>query len=245
MQKVATKHILLLAGLAGSLFATSANALQVTIGLQEASMNGGALTAVASGDPQTGYVGGYGAFSVNLVNANGIGSGNFPAGEILDSNTLNTSGSAGTLYIYITEQGLTTANGQYNFSSGLANQFLGNQPGSTVEEQVWIDPNDGLFALTDQLAGSLFNGNQTATQNALVAADSAKTYSVTELYIISFTGQNSSSSHIKLQASCQSCGVPGDTPLPAALPLFGSVLGSGGLFFAARRRRLAKAAKPS
>ncbi len=244
MQKFATKHLVLLAGLTGSLFATSASALPVTIGLQEAGFNGGLITAQPTGDPQTSFAGSYGTFTVNLVNASGIGSFAPGANEVLDSNTLNTAGTGGTLYLYITEQGVTAPTGQYNFASGLANQFLGNQPGSTVREQVFVDDNNGLFALTTMIADSTFTGLQTSTQNAIVAMDSTKTYSVTELYIISFTGSNSSSSHIKLSASCQTCGDIGETPLPAALPLFGSVLG-GGLLLASRRRRLVKAAKPS
>ena len=84
------------------LSAPAANALTVTIGLQEAGVNGGAITNEGtSGSVSTSY----GTFTTNIVGATGQP---LPF-DLLSATSLNTSSStAGTLNVWVTVQGLTS-----------------------------------------------------------------------------------------------------------------------------------------
>src|ERR1700712_3183119 len=91
---------LLVASLSGS----SASASTISIGMQQTGVNGGAVTTVATGSGSALYSNTYGNFTAT-VTAVGTPS-------TLQTTSINLSNaSAGTLYIYITEQGLTSPTG--------------------------------------------------------------------------------------------------------------------------------------
>src|SRR3954467_3478240 len=102
-------RLLLFASAACLALASMANAATVTIGLQQAGVNGGAITAVASGNgsAQIGNLP-YGTFTSNTVD--GTGRPILPLPDILDSSSLNvTSDGAGVLRVYVTSQNNTDA----------------------------------------------------------------------------------------------------------------------------------------
>jgi hypothetical protein len=111
-----------LAGLAGLLITGSAvpraDAVLLSLGLQQAGVNGGAITTVATDSNSPGnlsFTGTYGSFS--LGNTGAVGS---PA-EVqpnLSTSVLVSSNSTGRiLFVYMTEQGLTSPQGAHQFVS--------------------------------------------------------------------------------------------------------------------------------
>jgi hypothetical protein len=97
-------RLLLLAGAACLAMVSIANAATVTIGLQQAGVNGGAITPVAGGVGSANIANlPYGTFTSNTVD--GTGRPILPLPDILDSSSLNvTSDGPGTLRVYVTSQ---------------------------------------------------------------------------------------------------------------------------------------------
>jgi hypothetical protein len=249
---VGAKRAIALAGIAGSLlWGSAASANTVSIGLQEAGVNASAVTTVASSPAgQAAFTGSYGQFLV--TSDSGTGLPTLSNGQILDSHSLNVAipaglgGVGGTLYVWVAEYGLT-GSATYNFTSSFTNQLTGSVTMSTfIDTTNGTGPN-GAYANTGVgttsaalLASHAFTtiGNDTQT----VSVTNPGTYSVLELYKIVLPAGGSASATIDLSVACTTCAPPPGVPLPAALPLFASILGGGMLVGAARRRKAAKAA---
>lgn len=137
------KQLLALAGIAAIggllLSAPAANALTVTIGLQEAGFNGGAITNEGtSGAINTSY----GTFTTNIVGATGQP---IPT-DLLSATSLNTSSStAGTLNVWVTVQGITSPAGSaLSFLSAFTSNVLQGAI-TSVTEKTFLDSGNGLM----------------------------------------------------------------------------------------------------
>jgi hypothetical protein len=196
--------------------ATAADAATITIGLQQAGFNGGAITNEGSGPISLSY----GTF--NLNNVSGVTNPSILLPQILNSNAIdaNTSGS-GTLNVFVTASGLTAPLGSIPFQSAFTVNTL--TAGWTVLEQTFISTSNTLFT------GSLLDATSFGAigTNVLTAlgATGAGPYSITAEYTITAAGAGSSNATINVSA----------VPEPATWGMM--LLGFAGLAFAFRQSR--------
>src|SRR5262245_60744502 len=179
------KSALIAGAMAGSLlWASTAGAVTVTIGLQQAGVNSGNITDVATGvDQIVAFNSTYGNF---IVNISGQGSPpNIPAN--VGSSTANTLtqntiiGAGATLNVFVGIQGIASPTGLLNFLSTFTeNNIL--PTGWHVTESTFLDPANGKYT-GGQLATHDFTGIDTNLQNTL-AATGAGPYSVTLKYTV-------------------------------------------------------------
>jgi hypothetical protein len=212
-------------------FASAASAADtVTIGLQEAGVNGGAITNEGSSPTSDGVTGlSYGSFVVNNID------GTAPAGGALfDTAALDVSGgTAGVLNVYVTASGITSPTGLESFLSTLTSNALST--GWTVTEKTFLDAGNGIFATTTPLSSNTFSniGTDIVSQ---IANTGAGPYSVTEEYTItSVAGPGAANDTIDLSVAA----VP--EPATWAMMLLG-VFGIGAALRSARNRQTAFAA---
>lgn len=234
MQKVfSAKKMLALTGIVGSLFCGPAtNAATITIGLAEDNATIGAIV-----NQNVSSLGGvtFGDFTVGVSSTS-----NIPLGELLIGNTIDIEKKGvgtHTLYVYITASGITGA--VQPFISVFQENTL--KAGNSVVETTFL-------SLTNQLwTGTLIGGPATFTGPGSFtniidtsALSTSGTYSVTELFAITASTGGSSNSTTNIYGTFRG-EETSTTPLPAALPLFTSVLGGGLLFGRLRSRRKARA----
>jgi len=149
----------------------AANAATVTISLQE---NGGAIVTEASSNTGLAtFSGTFGAFTVNNI----TGESNPIVPDLINGNSINVTGSAGVLNVFVTASGLTTPTNAF-FSSFTENTL---PAGVTVQELTFF--NSTLLGSMTFNPGPQSSGAQTSFLNS-----GAGPYSVTEEYIITATG---------------------------------------------------------
>jgi hypothetical protein len=226
MKKVLLNSVFVLGALMGA--ANMAHAGTISLGLQEAGYNNGAIDTVGTATLGGGasFTGTFGTFSLNQIDASGVPS----QATNFSSTSINTSTSApGTLFIYASETGLTGPLGQYNMLSGLTENFLSGAINS-VSEQTYADVGNNIYGLSTLLASATFTATGT-NDTVTMTPDFTGPYSLTEVYSVIGTGVGESSSTISMT----------DVPEPGSLLLLGT--GLIGLGLVARRQRKSNAKK--
>jgi hypothetical protein len=210
------------AALAAALAASAgaAHATMLTVGLQESGVNGGMITNEGSTTSSAIAVATtYDSFDPVTISASrGASPGR------LFSNTIDTSAiGAGTLNVYITEQGVTSPSGQVNFFSAFTANTV--PVGWTVVESTYLDTANGLFTVSpaDLLSSATFTSAGTSNESNYNLT-AVGPYSITELYTITATSEFSANNTIDLTST---------VPEPGTLAILGA--GLAGLGFIRRR----------
>jgi hypothetical protein len=155
---------------------TSANAAVVTIGLQQAGVNGGAIFNAISDDGSVGLSKySYGSFTLDNIS----GTSSPFVTDSINGNSFNVTGSAGTLNVFITASGLTAPTSAF-FSSFTENVL---SAGVTVQQLTFYDVGNGIFATTTPLGSTTFSNIGTTVQTSFLDSGPGP-YSITEEYII-------------------------------------------------------------
>src|ERR1700730_3527967 len=216
--------------LGGPLAVDSANAVTISIGLQE---DGGGIinetpvppSGMASFQP----AGGFGDFS--SVSVHGTGNPPLSGTSLLNPGTIdvqkNSTNVGHTLKVYITSQG-NTASGLQSFLSSFTSQNL--DPGWKLQENTYVDAGNGLFTTTTPLSTALFTnppgGLGTASQGANADTGAAK-YSITAIYTITTNsggGNANGTINVAVPGPIVGAGLPGliaacgGPPAPGRLP---------------------------
>jgi hypothetical protein len=155
----------------------------------------------------------------------GLGNSDAAPDLLISSVTADKGTGTGTLTVYITDTGLVSRTGNYNFISGLT-AGVPLPSGWTLTEATYLDSGDAAFGMTTPLASNAFTSAGVPSISTL-ADISSSPYSVTEVYTFDVTNaaSNIASGSITLQI-----------PEPASMALLGSGLLALG-FVGWRRRR--------
>ena len=207
--------------------ASQAHANIISIGLQEVGFNGGAIDTVAtdgSGSADANHVA-FGTFLLNNVQGTGAP---FVADPNFGTSSLDASGStAGTLHVYITDQGVPGPIG--SLASFFTSNTLTN--GWTVTEATYIDSANGVFTTSGATVTLLDSESFSAigsTQSSKTVSLPAGTYSETVEYTINANGVGSANSTVDIAP----------VPEPATYATFGvGLLALASMGFVAARRR--------
>jgi hypothetical protein len=216
-----TKFAAAAAALSLTAFAGSADAA-IFIGLQQAGVNGGAITTVASGGFAAVYAAAYGSFELELLTGT---EGVAPGILGTTTNDTNSVGGSGAIDIYVTRNDITGPI-PHSFLSTFTSNAL--PAGWTVTQRTYVSTADQLYT-GDLLASHAFSAIGTFVSANTYAGGSGP-YSVTTRYSLNAPTIGSSLSTIS---------VSGAVPEPGTWALM--IAGFGGAGAMLRRRRQAAA----
>jgi hypothetical protein len=214
--------------LAGLLLAASAYANTITINAGESPTFPPTFSTLATGSSPlilapTACCGVSNSF---IIAASAIGTPPLPNGQLdTDTITVSTTG-AGTLFIWITEQGITAPPGTVNVTSGLTANLI-NGAITNVALSTFLSPTNSVSPPN----GNLLDTNAftaIGTQSNTVSMLENGTYSLQSLYVITATGAGNANLTIDLAAN--------NVPEPATFGLFGGALVVVGLLRRKRQR---------
>jgi hypothetical protein len=139
-----------------------------------------------------------------------VGSPILPQPTLATSTIDTATQTGGTLYVYITEQGLSSPQGANGFlSSFTANNFIGNVV--SVQEYTFIDASNGLWGGT-ALGSKVFS--MIGSDSSLTMSPSLGTpFSETALFVVQLNGPGSANNTIDIAL-----------PEPMSLGVLGSCL---------------------
>jgi len=211
------------AALATLFAATAANAVVVTIGLQETGINGGAITNEGTSGT---FTGSYGTFSFNTLS--GTSNPILTLPQILATTALDVSAThIGVLHVYLTASGITVPAGPVGFTSNFTQKLL---TGGSVIEATYVNPANTLFGTNTPVGSYLFTADGVA--NAHGVTNTGPLYSLTEEYTINATATGQSFLSTTL--------VTAAVPEPATWAMM--VLGFLGVGFVAYRKKASSSA---
>jgi hypothetical protein len=194
------RPLLVLAGVA--LWASSANALLITINGGESPTFPPTFTTLATGGsplnlPATTCCGVTDSFSVS---ADAIGTPPLASGSLLTDTIDVNSSAAGTLIIWVTETGLTSPLGQVKFTSGLTSNLLEGAIFSATLS-TFVSPTNGVSPPNGTpLDTATFTGLGTETLST-VDNPGAGPYSLQEVFVIHATGAGDTNLSIDLTSA--------------------------------------------
>ena len=210
-----------------ALWTTGANALTITINGGESPTFPPTFTPLATGSsplslPATTCCGASDSF---IVSATAVGTPPLASGSLLTDTIAVNSTGAGTLFIWVTETGLTSPLGTVKYTSGLtSNLFSGDI--SSVTLSTFVSPTDAVSPPNGTPLDSFdFTGLGTQTLSS-VENPGTGPYSLEELFVVHATGVGSTNLTIDLTSST--------VPEPSTWAMM--LIGFAGLAYAGYRR---------
>ena len=204
------------------------DAALLSLGLQQAGINGGAITTVATDASSPGnlsFLGAYGTFSLGDTGASGS-AGQSP---FLNSSALVESNSTGgILFIYVTQQGLTSPQGVHPLLSIFAVNSLSGTVGP-VTMSTLVSASNQLYDGSVLAPKTTFTGSGSASSTH-DTPDLSGPYSQTAVYEIVANGEGTANIGIEISGPLGS--TPPAVTQPGSLTLL--VMGLAGLALARR-----------
>ena len=208
-------------------WSSGANALTITINGGESPTFPPTFTALATGNsplslPATTCCGATNSFTVS---ATAVGTPPLASGSLLTDTISINSTAAGTLFIWVTETGLTSPLGNVKYTSGLTSNLLQGAI-TSVTLSTFVSPTDGVSPpIGTLLDTATFTGLGTQTLSSLDNPGTGP-YSLQELFVVHATGVGTANLTIDLTSAT----VP-ETSTWAMM-----LLGFAGLAYAGYRR---------
>jgi PEP-CTERM motif len=210
-----------------ALWISGANALTITINGGESPTFPPTFSLLATGSsplslPATICCGATDSF---VVAATAVGTPPLASGSLLTDTIAVNSTGAGTLFIWVTESGLTSPLGEVNYISGLTSNLLVGGI-SSVTLSTFVSPTDGVSPPNGTLLDTAtFTGLGTETLSSVLNPGPGP-YSLQELFVIHATGVGATNLTIDLTSST--------VPEPSTWAMM--LLGFAGLAYAGFRR---------
>lgn len=206
--------------------AASTSQAAVYIGLQQAGVNGGAITTVDV-DPATAvFNGSYGSYEVNLVTGSDAV---FPVLFGSTDNTHSSTGGAGTIDVWVTLTDVTEVDGLTHFLTSFGISQL--NPGYTLTSYSYVDTSNSVYGTETLLAQHTFTTTGAGLDIGKAVDVGAGPFSITTRYTVTGSGTGGAFGTIGVAA----------VPEPGTWALMIMGFGGAGAMLRSRRRALVAA----